>query len=146
MVILCTYDSFILLLLLKNKTSKENPAPCYRPRTWKMSTPKPNPFDQPFDELPNPRQVWVGTPGSHEEGLGRLALLTPEVVTEAAKEIQKGHRVALGWEMTKLEFANLNRHPCQHLIISVLNGVAFDDVYIMNPRGCLFHFRTACAI
>ncbi|OJD10249.1 hypothetical protein AJ78_08668 [Emergomyces pasteurianus Ep9510] len=91
-------------------------------------------FDTPFDELPNPRQVWVGTPGSPEEGLGKLALLTPAVVAEAATEIKTGKRVTLGWEMTKLELANLNRQPCQHHIISLLDGVAFDDVYIMNPQ------------
>ncbi|PGG99028.1 hypothetical protein AJ80_09418 [Polytolypa hystricis UAMH7299] len=93
-----------------------------------------SPFDVPFDKLPNPRQVWVGKPGSREEGLGKLALLTPEVVSEAAKEIKTGRRVTLGWELTKLELANLNRQPCQHHIISLLNGLAFDDVYIMNPQ------------
>ncbi|KMP06516.1 hypothetical protein CIHG_01875 [Coccidioides immitis H538.4] len=91
-------------------------------------------FDIPFDKLPNPKQVWVGKPGSNEEGLGKLALLTPEVVANAAKEIKTGRRVTLGWEMTKLELANLNRHPCQHHIISLLNGVAFDDVYVFNPQ------------
>ncbi|KAI1940493.1 hypothetical protein LOZ66_002087 [Ophidiomyces ophidiicola] len=98
-----------------------------------MATPQ-SPFDVPFDKLPNPKQVWVGTPGSSEEGLGKLALLTPEVVINAAKEIKTGRRVTLGWEMTKLELANLNRHPCQHHIISLLNGLAFDDVYVFNPR------------
>ncbi|EDN02569.1 conserved hypothetical protein [Histoplasma mississippiense (nom. inval.)] len=92
-----------------------------------------SPFDIPFDKLPNPRQVWVGAPGSLEEGLGKISLLTPEVVAEAAAEIKTGVRVTLGWEMTKLELANLNRQPCQHHIISLLNGLAFDDVYIMNP-------------
>ncbi|EFW15757.1 conserved hypothetical protein [Coccidioides posadasii str. Silveira] len=91
-------------------------------------------FDIPFDKLPNPKQVWVGKPGSNEEGLGKLALLTPEVVANAAKEIKTGRRVTLGWEMTKLELANLNRHPCQHHIISLLDGVAFDDVYVFNPQ------------
>lgn len=99
-----------------------------------MSSPSQSPFDLPFDELPNPRQVWVGSPGSTEEGLGKLALLTPAVVAQAAKEIQTGRRVTLGWDMTKLELANLGRHPCQHHIISLLDGLAFDDVYIMNPR------------
>lgn len=94
-----------------------------------------SPFDIPFDKLPNPRQVWVGAPGSLEEGLGKISLLTPEVVAEAAAEIKTGVRVTLGWEMTKLELANLNRQPCQHHIISLLNGLAFDDVYIMNPRA-----------
>lgn len=93
-----------------------------------------SPFDIPFDELPNPRQVWIGAPGSREEGLGRLSLLTTEVVSRAAAEIKEGRRVTLGWDMTKLEVANLNRQPCQHHIISLLPGRAFDDIYIMNPR------------
>jgi hypothetical protein len=93
-----------------------------------------SPLDIPFDELPNPRQVWIGAPGSREEGLGRLSLLTPEVISRAAAEIKTGRRVTLGWEMTKLEAPNMNRQPCQHHIISLLNGLAFDDVYIMNPR------------
>lgn len=92
-------------------------------------------FETPFDELPNPRQVWVGSPGSREEGLGKLSLLTPDVVSKAAaSEVKTGERVTLGWELTKLELANMNRQPCQHHIISLLNGLAFDDVYIMNPR------------
>ena len=92
-------------------------------------------FDTPYDQLPNPRQVWVGSPGSCEEGLGKLSLLTPDVVSKAAAtEVKTGERVTLGWELTKLELANMNRQPCQHHIISLLNGYAFDDVYIMNPR------------
>ncbi|QRC98812.1 hypothetical protein JI435_412610 [Parastagonospora nodorum SN15] len=35
-------------------------------------------FDTPYDEPPNPIRVWIGTLGSHEEGLGKLAILTPE--------------------------------------------------------------------
>ncbi|GAT27892.1 similar to An09g04820 [Aspergillus luchuensis] len=94
-----------------------------------------SPFDVPFDELPNPKQVWVGKPGSREEGLGKLAILTPEVVANAAAtEIKTGRRVTMGWELTKLDYPNLNRQPCHHQIIPLLGGVAFDDVYTMNPQ------------
>ncbi|OJJ69457.1 hypothetical protein ASPBRDRAFT_45793 [Aspergillus brasiliensis CBS 101740] len=94
-----------------------------------------SPFDVPFDELPNPKQVWVGKPGSREEGLGKLAILTPEVVANAAAtEIKTGRRVTMGWELTKLDHPNLNRQPCDHQIIPLLGGVAFDDVYTMNPQ------------
>lgn len=94
-----------------------------------------SPFNVPFDELPNPKQVWVGKPGSREEGLGKLAILTPEVVANAAAtEIKTGRRVTMGWELTKLDYPNLNRQPCHHQIIPLLGGVAFDDVYTMNPR------------
>lgn len=102
-------------------------------------------FDTPFDELPNPKQVWAGEPGSYEEGLGKLAILTPEVVANAAAmEIKTGRRVTLGWEMTKLDYPNLNRQPCHHQIVPLLGGVAFDDIYTMNPRKgpvCVFCVR-----
>ncbi|GAB1202340.1 hypothetical protein APSETT445_000952 [Aspergillus pseudonomiae] len=95
-----------------------------------------SPFDVPFDELPNPKQVWVGKPGSYEEGLGKLAILTPEVVAKAAStEIKTGRRVTMGWDLTKLNYPNLNRQPCQHKIVPLLGGVAYDDIYTMNPRG-----------
>ncbi|KAJ5631573.1 uncharacterized protein N7484_011673, partial [Penicillium longicatenatum] len=94
-----------------------------------------SPFDIPFDELPNPRQVWVGRPGSYEEGLGKLAILTPEVVAAAAaSEIKCGRCVTMGWELTKLDYPNLNRQPCHHKIVPLSGGVAFDDVYTMNPQ------------
>jgi hypothetical protein len=94
-----------------------------------------SPFDIPFDELPNPKQVWAGKPGSYEEGLGKLAILTPEVVAKAAaNEIKTGRRVTMGWELTKLDYPNLNRQSCQHQIVPLLGGVAFDDIYTMNPR------------
>ncbi|KAH3022379.1 hypothetical protein KXV73_001330 [Aspergillus fumigatus] len=97
-----------------------------------------SPWDTPFDELPNPKQVWVGKPGSHEEGLGKLAILTPEVVAKAAAaEIKTGRRVTMNWDMTKLDYPNLNRQPCNHQIIPLLGGVAFDDIYTMNPRRSL---------
>ena len=91
--------------------------------------------DSPFDSLPNPRQVWNGTPNSREEGLGRLVLLTPEVVAAAASScIKTGRRVTLGWDLTKLDVANFNRQPAQHHIISLPGGFALDDVYIFNPQ------------
>ncbi|KAJ9287797.1 hypothetical protein DTO021C3_4602 [Paecilomyces variotii] len=94
-----------------------------------------SPYDTPFDELPNPKQVWVGKPGSREEGLGKLAILTPEVVAKAAAtQIKTGKRVTLGWNLTKLDFPNLNRQPCEHNIIPLLGGIAFDDVYTFNPQ------------
>lgn len=96
-----------------------------------------SPYDIPFDELPNPRQVWTGKPGSYEEGLGKLAILTPEVVAKAAaNEIKTGRRVTMGWELTKLDYPNLNRQSCHHQIVPLLGGVAFDDIYTMNPRKC----------
>lgn len=92
-------------------------------------------FSLPFSALPNPKRVWIGHPGSREEGLGKLSLLTPEIVKRAIlSEVKTGERATLDWSLTKLEIANLNRQPCRHEIVPLLNGVAFDDIYCMNPR------------
>ncbi|KAG4220871.1 hypothetical protein PC116_g30650, partial [Phytophthora cactorum] len=92
-------------------------------------------MDLAFDELPDPRRVWVGKPGSREEGLGRLALLTEERVRKAAaQEIRTGCRIGLNWDVRKLEHPSLGRHPCGHQIVPILGGVAFDDIYTMNPQ------------
>ncbi|ORY03941.1 hypothetical protein BCR34DRAFT_491956 [Clohesyomyces aquaticus] len=92
-------------------------------------------FSRPFDSLPDPKRVWLGRPGSHEEGLGRLSILTPDIVaSSAASEIRTGRRVTLGWELTKLEVAGFNRQPCGHEIVPLLQGFAFDDVYTFNPQ------------
>lgn len=87
-----------------------------------------------YDSLPDPRRVWTGAPGSREEGLGRLVLLTPEVVASAASCIKTGRRVSLNWELTKLDIANFNRAPAQHHIVPLFGGIAYDDVYIFNPQ------------
>ena len=88
-----------------------------------------------FDELPNKKQVWPCQPYSREEGLGRLVLLTPDVVASAAATcIRSGQRVSLGWELTKLEIANFGRLPCKHEMVGLLNGAAFDDIYTFNPQ------------
>ncbi|PHH89204.1 hypothetical protein CDD83_6508 [Cordyceps sp. RAO-2017] len=97
---------------------------------------RPSLHELAYDALPDKRRAWHGEPGSREEGLGRLVLLTPEVVAYAAQScIKTGLRVSLNWDLNKLETANFNRSPTQHHIFSLLGGVAFDDLYIMNPQG-----------
>lgn len=92
-------------------------------------------YDTLYDELPNPRQVWVGEPSSHEEGMGKVSILTPELVAKtAAKEIRTGRRVTMAWDLTKLEYAGLGRSKSQHHILPIMGGMAFDDIYLMNPR------------
>ncbi|KAJ4291603.1 hypothetical protein N0V90_009498 [Kalmusia sp. IMI 367209] len=91
-------------------------------------------YNMPFDSLPDQKRVWLGKPGSREEGLGKLALLTPDVVAKAASEIRTGRRIALGWELTKLENVGLGRQPYKHKIVPLLDGVAFDDVFTFNPQ------------
>ncbi|KAH8689505.1 hypothetical protein BGW36DRAFT_401851 [Talaromyces proteolyticus] len=86
------------------------------------------------DALPNPKRVWQGEPNSRDEGLGRLVILTPEIVKAATGSIKSGRRVSLSWGMDKLDIANFNRHPSQHHVVPLMNGSAFDDIYIFNPQ------------
>jgi hypothetical protein len=52
--------------------------------------------------------------------LGRLSLLTPEVVSAAAaSEIKTGRRVGLNWNMKKLEYSQFGRQSCSHKVIPV---------------------------
>lgn len=91
--------------------------------------------DVSYDALPDPRRVWPAAPGSREEGLGRLVLLTPDVVARAAAScIRSGRRASLAWDMTKLDVANFGRAPLRHDIVPLLDGAAFDDVYTLNPQ------------
>lgn len=96
----------------------------------------PSIMEKSWDELPDPKRVWIGKPGSREEGLGRLVLLTSERVLDAAKtQINTGIRVNLGWDLNKLEYACFNRQPCELKMVPLLDGFAFDDIYTMNPRA-----------
>ncbi|CAG1989651.1 unnamed protein product [Fusarium graminearum] len=95
----------------------------------------PSIMEKSWDELADPKRVWVGEAGSREEGLGRLVLLTPERVANAAQsQIKAGIRVNLGWDLNKLEYACFNRQPCELKMVPLLDGVAFDDIYVMNPQ------------
>lgn len=90
-----------------------------------------------YEDLPNPRQYWPAVPGSYEEGLGMLRLLTPEIVSSAARtEIQSGERVCLNWELDNLNPPGFGRRPFNHLIKAVdgSNGAALDDEYHFNPQ------------
>lgn len=58
-----------------------------------------------YEDLPDKKRYWPFPPSSHEEGLGMLRLLTPEIVADAARtQIQNGERVCLNWDLEKLDF------------------------------------------
>jgi hypothetical protein len=62
--------------------------------------------------------------------LGRLSLLTPEVVSAAAaSEIKTGRRVGLNWNMKKLEYSQFGRQSCSHKVIPV--GVL--ELFFQHP-------------
>ncbi|CAN6625914.1 hypothetical protein TRVA0_010S02366 [Trichomonascus vanleenenianus] len=91
-----------------------------------------------YDELKDKRRFWEwGPPGSYEEALGKLNLLTDDHVAKvAAQEIKTGIRVGLGWEMDKLESPSYWREKFNHVVRTVhpTCQIAFDDVYHFNPQ------------
>ena len=92
-------------------------------------------YNTPYDELPDKKRVWVGTAGSHEEGLGKLALLTASVVAKAASsQIRTGKRISLNWELPKLETAGFDRQPFEHKIIHCYNSLFYNGTYAFNPQ------------
>ena len=56
-----------------------------------------------FEELRDKRRFWPAPAGSHDEGLGMLRILTPDVVANAAREIKNGERVCLNWNIEQLD-------------------------------------------
>lgn len=83
--------------------------------------------------------------------LGRLSMLTPDVVSAAAaSEIKTGRRVGLNWNMRKLEYSQFGRQRCNHTIKPLYGpggiglGACFDDIYDVNPR--MFRIVTFFAV
>jgi len=92
----------------------------------------PSIYSTPFNLLPNPKRVWQSTPEG--KTLGKLQLLTPETVAQAASEIKTGRRIGINWDLTKLEHSNFGRQSCKHKIIPLSGGRYFDDVVEFNPQ------------
>ncbi|KAK9326516.1 hypothetical protein V1520DRAFT_394444 [Lipomyces starkeyi] len=100
-----------------------------------VNTP-PKSFDDlpDYDRLPNKARYWVwGSPGSPEEGLGMLNLLSPQHVASCTAEIVTGDRVCLGWEFHELDNPPFGRIPF-NMKINQIAHEAFDDEYHFNPQ------------
>ncbi|KAB8073489.1 hypothetical protein BDV29DRAFT_201797 [Aspergillus leporis] len=79
---------------------------------WWSQSPSPL-YGLPFDELPNPRQVSAGEPGSEEEGMCKFSLLSPErVANAAASEIKTEDRFTLQRDVSNSHWDGL-RHCSQ---------------------------------
>ncbi|KAL3456899.1 hypothetical protein BJX64DRAFT_281019 [Aspergillus heterothallicus] len=88
-----------------------------------------------FDDLLNKHQFWPAAPGSAEEGLGMLRILTPDIIANAARtQIQTGERVCLNWDLENLSPPGFKRKPFEHKVKWVAEGIAFDDEYHFNPQ------------
>ncbi|KAJ5232276.1 cyclase [Penicillium chermesinum] len=64
----------------------------------------------------------TNSPIRNKFGLENLAVAKRRVAAAAAGEIRTGRRVTMGWELTKLDYPNLNRQPCDHKIVPLLGG------------------------
>ncbi|KAH8882034.1 hypothetical protein GQ53DRAFT_798986 [Thozetella sp. PMI_491] len=101
-----------------------------------MNSEKPWPS---FDELPlrkdgPPGNAW-GLFGENDQ-LGRLNLLTPEVVKAAATtEIQTGTRVSLDWELGKPSAPLFGRRPFHHAIVNKAPKAENDDELYLNTQS-----------
>lgn len=74
-----------------------------------------NSLPQTYDDLPDKRRFWPAAPGSRDEGLGMLRILTPEIVANAAKsQILTGERVCLNWELDNLDPPGMSLYSWMH--------------------------------
>ncbi|KAF9885098.1 hypothetical protein FE257_000738 [Aspergillus nanangensis] len=88
-----------------------------------------------YDDLADKRRYWPAVPGSRDEGLGMLRILTPDVVANAAQtQIVTGERVCLNWDIKKLNPPGFGRKPFEHRIKWLVHDVCFDDEYHFNPQ------------
>ncbi|KAK9468778.1 hypothetical protein V1512DRAFT_257852 [Lipomyces arxii] len=109
--------------------TKENFVPRHRPQSF-------DDFPSYDDLLPTLRfwGAW-GPPGSDEESLGMLNMLTPDLVARTvAKEVKTGERVGLGWEFHMLDYPNFKRIQFDIQYKWVTYPFSFDDEYRMNPQ------------
>lgn len=91
-----------------------------------------------FDELPLDKS---GPPGNawglwgHDDELGMLNLLTPEVITAAASEIKEGVRISLDWPLDKPSFPTFERRRLHHAIINKAPMTMNDDAIHINTQS-----------
>ncbi|EMR65195.1 putative major facilitator superfamily protein [Eutypa lata UCREL1] len=92
----------------------------------------------PFEALPLRKD---GPPGNawglfgDDDQLGRLNLLTPEVVKAAAGEIQVGTRISLDWDLDKPKVPGYDRQTFRHRIINKAPSTENDDAVEFNTQG-----------
>ncbi|KAG9259156.1 putative cyclase-domain-containing protein [Emericellopsis atlantica] len=99
-----------------------------------MSPPRFPSFDElPLDTSGPPGNAW-GLWGPDDE-LGRLNLLTPDVVAAAASEIQEGVRISLDWPLNKPSFPTFGRQPFHHEILNKAPMTMNDDAISINTQS-----------
>jgi hypothetical protein len=95
------------------------------------------PLHPPFSALPldpagPPGNAW-GLFGPIDQ-LGRLNLLTPEVVAAAAQEIKTGLRFSLDWPLNKPSYPSFGRNPFEHKLVNREGRTVNDDILVFNTQ------------
>jgi hypothetical protein len=92
----------------------------------------------PFEALPldpsGPRGNAWGRFGPNDE-LGTLNLLTPELIVEAAREIQTGIRVSLDWPLSMPSYPSFDRNPFKQELVLRHPNCVYDDILTFNSQG-----------
>jgi hypothetical protein len=88
--------------------------------------------DLPLDKKGPPGNAW-GLFGKNDQ-LGRLNLITPKTVKEAASEIQLGIRVSLDWPINKPSFPAFKRPMFQHQLIHLAPRAINDEILTFNTQ------------
>jgi len=70
-----------------------------------------------------------------KDQLGMLNLLTPEVVTTAAREIKTGVRVSLDWAMDKPTYPSFERDPFHQQMVNRKEDSINDDILTFNSQA-----------
>lgn len=86
----------------------------------------------PLDKTGPPGNAW-GLFGP-DDNLGRLNLLTPEVVKAAASEIREGVRISLDWPLNKPVLINGFRQRYEHMILHQPPMAMNDDAVSFNTQ------------
>lgn len=87
--------------------------------------------DLPLDKSGPPGNAW-GLFGDNDE-LGRLNLLTPARVADAASEIREGIRISLDWPLNKPIKISSFRQQFKHEILPVSDAIN-DDAVSLNTQ------------
>lgn len=93
---------------------------------------RPRFHDLPLREGDPPFSAW-GLYGL-DDSLGTLNLLTPQVIVEAAKEIQSGIRIGLDLPLSFLARPPHSRLPLTHKVVRRGARICHDDEIIMNTQ------------
>lgn len=88
--------------------------------------------DLPLDKAGPPGNAW-GLFGANDQ-LGRLNLLTSEVVAAAASEIREGLRISLDWPLNKPARINSFRQRFKHEILPQPPMALNDDAVSLNTQ------------